>query len=51
MFTEKDINGYAVCRTELTDEEKKSMVTDQTVQLYDEVVVGGTDLYDGKVVG
>ncbi len=51
VFTEKDINGYAVCRTELTDEEKKSMVTDQTVQLYDEVVVGGTDLYDGKVVG
>lgn len=50
VFTEKDVNGYAVCRTNLTDEEKKSMVTDQTVQLYDQVVVSGTDLYDGKVV-
>lgn len=50
VFTEKDVNGYAVCRTNLTDEERASMVTDETVQLYDEVVVGGTDLYDGKVV-
>jgi len=50
VFTEKDINGYAVCRTTLTDEEKESLVTDNTVQLYDEVVVEGTNLYDGKVV-
>ena len=51
VFTEKDVNGYAVCRTDLTEAEKKSMVTGSTVQLYDEVVVAGTDLYDGKVVG
>lgn len=51
VFTEKDVNGYAVCRTDLTDAEKENMVTSQTVQLYDEVVVAGTDLYDGKVVG
>lgn len=50
VFTEKEVNGYAVCRTDLTDAEQESMVTDQTVQLYDEVVVSGTDLYDGKVV-
>lgn len=50
VFTEKEVNGYAVCRTNLTDAERESMVTSQTVQLYDEVVVSGTDLYDGKVV-
>ncbi len=50
VFTEKDVNGYAVCKTQLSEEEQASLVTEQTVQLYDEVVVGGTDLYDGKVV-
>lgn len=50
VFTEKDVNGYAVCRTELTDEEKENLLTGETVQLYDEVVVEGTDLYDGKII-
>lgn len=50
VFTDAAINGVAVCRTELTEEEKDSMVTDHTIQLYDEVVVGGTNLYDGKIV-
>ena len=40
----------AVCRTELTQEELDSMVTGHTIQLYDEVVVGGTNLYDGKII-
>jgi len=26
------------------------LVTDKTIQLYDKVVVGGTDLYDGKLI-
>lgn len=50
VFTEKTVNGYVICRTELTDEDRASLVTDSTVQLYDEVVIEGTDLYDGKLV-
>lgn len=50
VFTEKTINGYAICKTDLSEEEKTSLVTASTIQLYDEVVVEGTDLYDGKIV-
>lgn len=50
MFTNTSVNGVAVCRTELTEEERNSMVTENTIQLYDEVVVGGTNLYDGKII-
>ena len=50
IFTEKTINGYAICKIDLTDEEKGMLVTDKTIQLYDKVVVGGTDLYDGKLI-
>lgn len=50
IFTEKTVNGYAICKTELSESERESMVTDDTVQLYDNVVVEGTDLYDGKPV-
>lgn len=50
IFTEKTINGYAICQTELTEEQEELLVTDQTIQLYDKVVVGGTDLYDGKLI-
>ncbi|RKJ40402.1 hypothetical protein D7X94_07880 [Acutalibacter sp. 1XD8-33] len=50
VFTEKDVNGYAVCKTELSDGEEKNLVTDRTVQLYDKVVVGGVNLYDGKII-
>lgn len=50
IFTEKDVNGYAVCKTVLSEAEENNMVTERTVQLYDQVVVGGVDLYDGKIV-
>lgn len=50
VFTEKDVNGYAVCKLELSEDEQKNLVTDHTIRLYDKVVVGGVDLYDGKVV-
>lgn len=50
IFTEKTINGYAICKTDLTEEEQELLVTDQTIQLYDKVVVGGTELYDGKLI-
>ncbi len=50
IFSEKDVNGYAVCKTVLNEEEQKNLVTERTVQLYDQVVVGGVDLYDGKLV-
>lgn len=50
IFTDKSLNGYAICKTNLSDEEKKSLVTGSTVSLYDEVIVGGTDLYDGKLI-
>lgn len=50
IFTEKTVNGYAICKTELSNEERAALVTDSTIQLYDNVVVEGTDLYDGKAV-
>lgn len=50
VFTEKTVNGYAICKTELNKAEQEALVTDSTVQLYDKVVVEGTDLYDGKPV-
>lgn len=50
IFTDITVNGYAICNTNLTDEQKEQLVTDDTIQLYDEVVVEGTDLYDEKVV-
>nr|WP_319488216.1 HlyD family efflux transporter periplasmic adaptor subunit [uncultured Caproiciproducens sp.] len=39
--------NYTICRS---DPPKKDLMTDSTVKLFDEVVVEGTDLYDGKVV-
>ncbi len=50
VFTEKTVNGHAICKTQLSDEEQAALVTDSTIQLYDEVVTEGTDLYDGKLV-
>ncbi len=50
VFSEKDVNGYAVCKLELSEDEQKNLVTDHTIRLYDQVVVGGVDLYDGKIV-
>ena len=39
--------SYVVCDM---NPDEDSLLTDSTVELYDEVVVEGTDLYDGKVV-
>lgn len=50
IFSDITVNGYAICRTELTEDEQEQLVTDRTIQLYDEIVVEGKDLYDGKVV-
>ncbi len=50
IFTEKTVNGYAICKTELSSAEQEALVTDSTIQLYDNVVIEGTDLYDGKQV-
>ena len=50
VFTDHSVNGYAICKTELSSEEREALVTNSTIQLYDQVVVEGTDLYDGKIV-
>ncbi len=50
VFTDTTINGYAVCKTELSDEESAQLYTSKTIRLYDEVVIGGSNLYDGKIV-
>ena len=50
IFTEETVNGYAICATELTKEQKAALRTNSTIQLYDNVVVSGTNLYDGKPV-
>lgn len=39
--------SYVICKQNPSAEE---LMTKETVKLYDEVVVGGTDLYNGKVV-
>lgn len=39
--------GYIICDSNPEEEE---LMTDETVRLYDEVVIEGTDLYDGKIV-
>ncbi|MCI9576466.1 MAG: secretion protein HlyD [Clostridiales bacterium] len=43
-------SNYVICKVELEEQEEKDLMTDSTIALYDEVVVGGTDLYDGKIV-
>lgn len=48
VFKEIEINGYMICRTDLA--ETDILYTDDTISLYDEVVVEGKDLYDGKLV-
>ena len=50
VFTDMTINGYAICKINLSEKEKSELVTYSTIKLYDEVVVGGTDLYDGKLL-
>ncbi len=50
VFTDITINGYAVCRTELTSADKEKLVTWRTVILYDEIVVEGSNIYDGKML-
>lgn len=50
VFTEKSVNGYVICKTELSQEEQNALVTDSTIRLYDKVVVEGTNLYDKKPV-
>ena len=43
--------SYVICK-ELTDidPEWKELMTKSSIRLYDEVIIEGTDLYDGKVV-
>ena len=48
IFSDATINGYAICKVSLSTEEREQLVTSTTIQLYDEVIVEGTDLYDGK---
>ena len=50
IFSDITVNGYAICKTDLSDLEKASLVTDSTITQYDEVVVNGDDLYDGKLL-
>lgn len=42
------IKGYVVCKTKLS--ENDVLYTDDTISLYDEVVISGKDLYDGKYI-
>lgn len=48
IFTVVSANGYAVCKVE--PDENDELYTDHTIQLYDQVVVKGSDLYDGKIL-
>lgn len=48
IFTVVSANGYAVCKVE--PDENDTLYTNNTIQLYDKVVVKGSDLYDGKIL-
>ncbi len=50
VFSDITINGYAVCKQNLDEDETKLLVTRSTIQVYDEVIVEGANLYDGKVL-
>lgn len=50
IFSERTLNGYAICKTELAESDIERLVTDSTISLYDEILVGGIDLYDGKII-
>lgn len=50
VFSDATIDGYAVCKLNLSSSGKEQLVTSRTIQLYDEVIVEGTDLYDGKML-
>ena len=50
IFSDATINGYAICKISLSASEREQLVTSSTIRLYDEVVVEGTDLYDGKML-
>lgn len=50
VFSDATVNGYAICKTTLSTAEREQLVTSRTIQMYDEVVTGGTDLYDGKII-
>ncbi|MFI3325799.1 MAG: HlyD family efflux transporter periplasmic adaptor subunit [Clostridia bacterium] len=50
VFSDITINGYAVCKTSLSDEEQKLLVTTNTIDVYDEIVTETINIYDGKTV-
>lgn len=50
IFTDITINGYAVCRVSLTTDDKAKLVASDSIELYDEVITEGLDLYDGKIL-
>lgn len=50
IFSDITVDGYAVCKTSLSDEEKKLLVTSKTISVYSEIVTEKVNVYDGKVV-
>lgn len=48
VFSDINVNNYLLCKTSLTDEEKALLYTKNTLSLYDEIIVEGSNLYDGK---
>ena len=50
IFPLLTLNGYVICDVDLSDSQKEKLYTDRTVELYDEVVIDGHDLYDGRVI-
>lgn len=50
IFSDSTINGYAICKTQLDTDEKELLVTSSTIDVYDQVVIGGSNLYDGKII-
>ncbi len=42
--------NFVICEADAKKIEKAGILTKNTVTLYDKIVIGGTDLYDGKVI-
>ena len=50
IVTNKTINGYAICRVDLSDKERDALYTKNFLKQYDNVVSRMDGLFDGKVV-
>ncbi len=51
IFSDITIDGYAICKTSLSEEEREMLVTYYTISMYDQVLVESVGVpYDGQAI-